>query len=165
MFALRALALPVVALCLASASPVISQTASTVPADTIARAKFPQEDARFVDALAAVNSFVNSNMAYEDDQKHYGYGDFWVTAPQDGKGDCEDYVLTKLFLLTEAGFPAVTNAKIVLVVVHHGGKSYGHAILAILMPKGSVAYLDMRQEPMTKAELIARGYQFQTWGE
>jgi predicted transglutaminase-like cysteine proteinase len=85
-------------------------------------------------------------------------------APADGKGDCEDYVLTKLFLLAEIGFPYVSNAKIVTVTILKGGKVVGaHAILAVLMPKGSIGYLDMTTEPMTRAELEAKGYHFFDW--
>lgn len=150
-------------LALALSTAAVPQAVEPVPIDTVARAKFPHEDGKFVDALAAVNRFVNVNMTYQDDQSHYGKNDYWVMAPSDGKGDCEDYALTKEFLLSEAGFPTVENTKLVLVLVRDDGKIYGHAILAVKMPKGSIAYLDMRSEPMTRRELLARGYQFQNW--
>lgn len=151
-------------------APVLSDAATeqvTIPVDNIARAKFPKEDAKLVDGIAELNRFVNSHMVYTSDQPHYGHRDFWVMAPADGKGDCEDYALTKLFMLSEAGFPTVTNTKIVSLIVHVKGKIkdeiFGHAILAVLLPNGAVAYLDMTPEPMTRAELEARGYQFFDW--
>src|SRR4249919_3277041 len=90
-------------LMLAPVSPAVPQAA--IPADTIARAKAPLEDARMVDALAELNRFVNDNIQGTSDQEHYGVPDFWVMVPADGKGDCEDYVLSKIYMLEEAGFP------------------------------------------------------------
>jgi predicted transglutaminase-like cysteine proteinase len=155
-------ALPALFLALAPVAAV-PETPAPVPIDTIARAKFPNEEAAFVDALAEMNRAVNAKMTYELDQDHYGVTDLWVMAPDDAKGDCEDYALTKLFVLGEAGYPIVTNAKLVLVAVHDKGQRFGHAILAVLMPHGSVAYLDMRDEPMTRDELVKRGYEFFDW--
>jgi hypothetical protein len=71
-------------------------------------------------------------------------------------------------LLSNAGFPVVTNSKLVAVLVHYTTKdgkdeAGGHMILAILMPSGAVAYLDLANEPMTRAELIAHGYEFFDW--
>jgi predicted transglutaminase-like cysteine proteinase len=83
--------------------------------------------------------------------------------PPDGKGDCEDYALTKMEMLGRIGFPVITNAKLVMVMVPVGKQTSGHAILAILLKSGAVAYLDMAGEPMTRAELVAKGYQFFDW--
>jgi len=138
--------------------------ADLLPIDLVARAKFPYEDGRKIDALAAINRFVNDSIVSISDRDHYGVNELWVMNPPDGKGDCEDYSLTKLMILSEAGFPIVTNTKIVGVLVHHGNKAEGHALLAVLMPNGSVVYLDnLNSEPMTRAELQARGYQFFDW--
>jgi predicted transglutaminase-like cysteine proteinase len=134
-----------------------------IPVDQVARAKFPAEDGQFVDSLAELNRVVNDGMTYTDDKSHYGVTDFWVMAPTDGKGDCEDYVLTKIFLLGEVGFPIARGIKIVTVLVHIGKEIDGHAILAVLMPHGSVAYLDMNDELMTRPELEAKGYVFFDW--
>jgi predicted transglutaminase-like cysteine proteinase len=57
-----------------------------IPVDQIARAKFPNEDGKLVDALASVNDYVNKNMTYVTDQAHYGYEDFWVMAPSITRG-------------------------------------------------------------------------------
>lgn len=147
----------------AQAPTTEQQTAVAPPVDSVARAKFPNEDGAIVDVIAGVNGYVNAKMTYTFDQEHYGYGDFWVMAPSDAKGDCEDYALTKLFVLAEMGFPIASDAKIVTVAVHEKGKTYGHAILAVRLPRGSVAYLDMRPELMTRQELEARGYEFFDW--
>lgn len=160
-FAALILATPTAAI--ASGQTTTTTTAATPPVDAAARAKFPAEDGQFVDALAAVNRFVNANMTYVDDKSHYGHDDLWVMAPDDGKGDCEDFALTKEFVLFEAGFHTIENTKLVLVLVHEKGQTFGHAILAVRMPHGSVAYMDLRDELMTRQELKAKGYEFFDW--
>jgi predicted transglutaminase-like cysteine proteinase len=139
--------------------------AVNLPVDKAARAKFPTAPRRVVDALAYVNRFVNARMQPVTDQDHYGVAELWVMYPQDGKGDCEDYALTKLGLLGEANYPLVANAKIVGVGVRvKGQQAVGHIILAIRLPGGAVAYLDnMYDEPMTRRELVRAGYIFFDW--
>jgi hypothetical protein len=63
-------------------------------------------------------------------------------------------------MLQRSGFPIVSNTKVVAVAVHAEGKLFGHAILAVLLPHGSVMYLDMSLHPMTRDELVAKGYVF-----
>lgn len=45
--------------------------------------------------LQQVNTRVNHNITYMSDQVQYGEPDRWVANPTSGKGDCEDYALTK----------------------------------------------------------------------
>jgi predicted transglutaminase-like cysteine proteinase len=151
------------ALALLIPAPAIPQT-DAVPMDAIARAKFPHDDPQQVDALALINKAINASIQYQDDRSHYGMDELWVMFPADHKGDCEDYALTKMGVLSEAQFPIVTNARIVGVMVHHDGAEDGHAVLAVLMPSGAVMFLDNNNaEPMTKAELERQGYQFVDW--
>lgn len=153
------------ALALVTAPPVVPAT--TIPVDAVARAKFPNDKPEAIDALAAFNKEVNGSITYVSDEEHYGIIDHYVSMPADNKGDCEDYALTKMELLSAAGFPVVTNAKLVPVLVHYKSTGQdtvgGHMILAILLASGAVAYLDLSSEPMTRAELEARGYQFFDW--
>jgi predicted transglutaminase-like cysteine proteinase len=147
-------------------APANPQTApqQTIPVDTIARAKFPKLSGEAVDWLANLNRTVNHMIQGESDMDHYGVADYWVMLPSDMKGDCEDYQLTKLFLLGQAGFPTVTNAKMVGVIIHQKGRTEGHAILALLLKDGSVAYLDnLNDEIMTRKELVGQGYEFFDW--
>lgn len=160
--------LALAALSLMGAAPVKEApqpTQITIPVDTVARAKFPHDNAEAIDTLAFLNKLVNASITPMSDQEHYGLDDMWVMAPKDGKGDCEDYALTKLFLLQRADFPIVTNTKIVAVIIHYkNGDVEGHAILAVLLPSGDVLYMDsLRTEPATRAELEAHGYQFFDW--
>ena len=142
----------------------VPQTPMTVPVDHAARAKFPHSDSALVDKLAYVNSFVNGVIVGVSDREHYGVIDLWVQFPPDGKGDCEDVALTKLGLLTNAGVVTVADYKIVTLMVHRKEGDFGHAILAVRLPDGAVAYLDsLYPEPMTRKELRARGYQFFDW--
>jgi predicted transglutaminase-like cysteine proteinase len=145
--------------------PATPQTLNQPPVDTIARAKWPHANHKEIDALAYINRTINEAIVSESDWEHYGVEDMWVMAPVDGKGDCEDYALTKLYVLQRANFPIVSNTKIVGVVVHSkGGATEGHAILAVRLENGDVVYLDnMKDEPATRAELVRAGYQFFDW--
>jgi predicted transglutaminase-like cysteine proteinase len=145
--------------------PAVPQERVGVPVDSVARAKFPKENGQTVDASALVNKIVNAAITPESDQAHYGVEDLWVMMPADSKGDCEDYALSKLYLLQRAGLPAVRNSKIVGVTIpKKSGGAEGHAILAVRLPKGGVMYLDnLNAEPMTRKELVALGYRFFDW--
>lgn len=136
------------------------------PVDKVARAKFPKADRKLVDLVAYVNSFVNSRMTGVDDKEHYGVDDYWVQAPEDGAGDCEDYALTKILALSVLDLEDPAMLKLVLVVVHEkkADEGEGHAILAFRFPSGEVAYLDNNyDELMTRKELKRAGYQFFDW--
>lgn len=144
----------------------MSATAPTqsIPADTTDYAKFPHDKREVIDALEAVNSLVNDGIQPESDKDHYGVEDLWVMLPPDDKGDCEDYALTKIFYLEQIGVSPASQMKLVGVVVHVGKQREGHAILAVLLPSGDVAYLDnLRPNLATRAELVASGYQFFDW--
>lgn len=150
------------ALCLAV--PATPQTAKPIPADIIARAKFPHDDPGLIDALSLLNKFVNAAIQPESDKAHYGVDEMWVMLPADGKGDCEDFALSKLYFLSEAGFPIVTNSRVVGVMIHRGKSAEGHAILALKLPSGAVAYMDnLNDELMTRPELERQGYEIVDW--
>lgn len=134
-----------------------------IPIDHVARRKFSRDNAKLVDALAFINALVNATIQPESDEDHYGMLDYWVMAPADGKGDCEDYAITKFLLIENiSGQPVnpIEQMKLVAVVVF----GEGHAILAIRLPSGAVMYLDnLNSEPMTRAELLRQGYRFFDW--
>ncbi len=146
----------------ASAPPVrIIQT----PIDAAARAKFPADPPAAIDALSFVNRLVNQVITPMSDQQQYGRADHWVMLPPSMKGDCEDYALSKLAILGESGFPTVRNARIRAVVVHRRGmKPEGHAILELRLPSGATVFLDNNSNDLaTRADLVARGYEFIDW--
>jgi predicted transglutaminase-like cysteine proteinase len=146
------------------AVPSVAPQPTTVPIDRVARAKAPHEVGRIVDIVASINAYVNTHMEGESDLEHYGVEELWVMYPADSKGDCEDYALTKLGMLSQLGFPTVAYARIIGVVVHDKYGTDGHAILAIRLPHGTVLYLDnLNAEVMTRKELVRRGYEFFDW--
>jgi predicted transglutaminase-like cysteine proteinase len=84
-------------------------------------------------ALNQVNASVNDAIWPEEDQKHYGRAEYW-TIPTDGRGDCEDYALTKRKELAAAGYP-ISALRIAVVVTREGER---HAVLTISTDKGDL---------------------------
>lgn len=81
--------------------------------------------------LGSVNGRINAAIWPEDDERHYGRGEFW-TIPTDGYGDCEDYALTKRKALVEAGLPE-RALRIGIVVTPRDAR---HAVLTVATDKG-----------------------------
>ena len=90
-------------------------------------------DAAMWQRLKTVNHTVNTAIAPEEDQTHYGRNEFW-TIPTDGHGDCEDYALTKRKELLDAGLPA---SALRLAVVY-SIKTALHAVLTVSTDKGDL---------------------------
>jgi predicted transglutaminase-like cysteine proteinase len=81
--------------------------------------------------LTRVNLWVNSHVKPMTDLDHYGVVEKWAY-PDDGYGDCEDYVLQKRRMLMQAGWPR--EALLITVVRDKHGD--GHAILTVKTDKG-----------------------------
>ena len=81
--------------------------------------------------LARVNHWVNTNIKPMTDMDHWGVVERW-NYPDDGYGDCEDYVLQKRKMLLQAGWPR--EALLITVVRDKNGD--GHAILTVKTDKG-----------------------------
>lgn len=127
-------------------------------------AKFAKENPDVIRVIQAANKMVNNYIISVGDDTQYGLKDYWAMLPPSRKGDCEDYAIAKYAALQIMGFPVVEQSKLVFVVVHDGGMRFGHAILAIQLPNGSVAYLDnLNEKMMTEAELVGQGYEFFHW--
>lgn len=88
-------------------------------------------DAAMWRQLNAVNHAVNAAIKPQDDQSHYGREEYW-TIPTDGRGDCEDYALTKRKDLLDAGLPASA----VRIAVVYSLKTALHAVLTVSTDKG-----------------------------
>ncbi len=54
--------------------------------------------------LVRINTWVNETIKPMTDMDHWGVVEKW-SYPDDGYGDCEDYVLLKRRMLMEAGWP------------------------------------------------------------
>jgi predicted transglutaminase-like cysteine proteinase len=76
--------------------------------------------------LQCVTRATNKQIKLTDDLVHYGVEDVWVEDPVDGKGDCEDYVLTKARALEKLGW---STERMRMAIFQHGQKT--HAVLLI----------------------------------
>jgi predicted transglutaminase-like cysteine proteinase len=83
--------------------------------------------------LVRVNNRVNQTIKPMTDLDHYGVVEKW-TYPDDGYGDCEDYVLLKRRMLMEAGWPR----EALLVTVVRDAKGDGHAVLTVKTDRGEL---------------------------
>jgi predicted transglutaminase-like cysteine proteinase len=81
--------------------------------------------------LVRVNDWVNGNIRPITDLEHWGVVERW-NYPDDGYGDCEDYVLEKRRMLMRAGWPR--QALLITVVRDQHGD--GHAVLTVKTDKG-----------------------------
>ena len=81
--------------------------------------------------LQRINLWVNTNVKPMTDMDHWGVVERW-NYPDDGYGDCEDYVLQKRKMLMQAGWPR--EALLMTVVRDQHGD--GHAILTVKTDKG-----------------------------
>lgn len=87
--------------------------------------------------LSHINSFYNKILPQFDKQK-YGIDDYWSTRKEfliDGRGDCEDYVISKYFSLIENGFD---KKKLFLSVVKIKGEQNDHMVLLYFKNKDEI---------------------------
>lgn len=81
--------------------------------------------------IVRINAGVNKDIEPVTDMEHWGTVERW-SYPDDGKGDCEDYVLEKRRRLMRAGFPR----QALLVTVVRDQKGDGHAVLTVKTDRG-----------------------------
>jgi predicted transglutaminase-like cysteine proteinase len=81
--------------------------------------------------LIRINRWANDNIKPVTDMEHWGVVERW-DYPDDGYGDCEDYVLLKRQMLIKAGWPRSA----LLVTVVRDKKGDGHAVLTVKTNKG-----------------------------
>jgi len=81
--------------------------------------------------LVRINRWVNTTVKPMTDMDHWGVVERW-NYPDDGYGDCEDYVLAKRKMLMQAGWPR----EALLMTVVRDKNSDGHAILTVKTDKG-----------------------------
>jgi len=102
--------------------------------------------------LVKVNKWVNDSIHPITDLEHWGVVERW-NYPDDGKGDCEDYVLLKRKMLIQAGWPR----EALLITVVRDKKDEGHAVLTVKTNRGEFVLDNQEPEvlPWTKT-----GYRF-----
>jgi len=81
--------------------------------------------------LQRINKWVNEQIKPMTDLEHWGVVERW-SYPDDGYGDCEDYVLLKRRMLMQAGWPR----QALLITVVRDLKGEGHAVLTVKTDKG-----------------------------
>lgn len=77
-------------------------------------------------AMIAINDEVNTTVAPRTDMEMWGQEEYW-SYPDNGAGDCEDYVLEKRRRLMQLGVPA--GSLLITVVRQPNGE--GHAVLTV----------------------------------
>jgi predicted transglutaminase-like cysteine proteinase len=80
--------------------------------------------------LVRVNKWANHTIKPLTDLEHWGVVERW-SYPDDGYGDCEDYVLLKRRLLIQSGPRAA-----LLITVVRDKKEKGHAVLTVFTDQG-----------------------------
>ena len=81
--------------------------------------------------MVKVNDWANDNIKPITDLEHWGVVERW-NYPDDGYGDCEDYVLLKRRMLMQAGWPR----EALLITVVRDKKGDGHAVLTVKTNRG-----------------------------
>jgi predicted transglutaminase-like cysteine proteinase len=81
--------------------------------------------------ITKVNMLVNSSVKAMSDYDHYGKDEVWAY-PDDGYGDCEDYVLEKRRRLSHQGFSLAD----LLITVVRKPDGEGHAVLTVRTDAG-----------------------------
>jgi predicted transglutaminase-like cysteine proteinase len=103
-------------------------------------------------SLMHVNKWVNDTIKPLTDLEHWGVVDLW-SYPDDGYGDCEDYVLLKRRILIQSGWPR----GVLLVTVVRDTKDEGHAVLTVITDKGDYILDNQREDILLWFET---GYRF-----
>src|SRR5262245_51718226 len=102
--------------------------------------------------LVRVNKWVNETIKPLTDFEHWGVVERW-SYPDDGYGDCEDYVLLKRRMLIQSGWPR----EALLVTVVRDQRQEGHAVLTVTTDKGDFVLDNQTQDILLWSET---GYRF-----
>jgi predicted transglutaminase-like cysteine proteinase len=101
--------------------------------------------------LVRVNNWVNSKIKPLTDMEHWGVVERW-SYPDDGYGDCEDYVLLKRKMLMQAGWPR----QALLITVVRDQRGDGHAVLTVKTDKGEFILDNQNEEILLWSETSYR---------
>ncbi|MBX9778062.1 MAG: transglutaminase-like cysteine peptidase [Xanthobacteraceae bacterium] len=101
--------------------------------------------------LVRINRWVNSKIKPLTDMEHWGVVERW-SYPEDGYGDCEDYVLLKRKMLMQAGWPR----QALLITVVRDQRGDGHAVLTVKTDKGEFILDNQNEEILLWSETSYR---------
>jgi predicted transglutaminase-like cysteine proteinase len=121
------------------------KTKSTAPRDVVLTLKAWKD-------LVRVNRWVNTNIKPMTDLDHWGVVERW-NYPDDGYGDCEDYVLLKRRMLMQAGWPR----QALLITVVRDRQGDGHAVLTVETDEGEFILDNQNEDVLLWSET---GYRF-----
>ena len=102
--------------------------------------------------VEAINRWVNRNIAFGEDRDIYGRADYWAPASETLHrriGDCEDFAIVKMELLSALG---ISRDKMRLVVARDLVRNADHAVLVVTMTDG-VVMLDNMTDRLLDARL------------
>jgi predicted transglutaminase-like cysteine proteinase len=102
--------------------------------------------------LARINKWVNETIKPITDLEHWGVVERW-NYPDDGYGDCEEYVLLKRRMLMQAGWPR----QALLITVVRDKRGDGHAVLTVKTDKGELILDNQNADILPWSET---GYRF-----
>jgi predicted transglutaminase-like cysteine proteinase len=102
--------------------------------------------------LTRINQWVNEAVKPVTDLDHWGVVERW-NFPDDGYGDCEDYVLLKRRLLMQAGWPRQS----LLITVVRDKRGDGHAVLTVKTDRGEFVLDNQNEDILLWSET---GYRF-----
>ena len=105
--------------------------------------------------LKSINASVNDAHEYQTDKSGYRIDDYWAIMTGSEKGDCEDFALTKMQALIDAGYP-VKNLQIAIVGT---GTFVDHAVLIIQTVNRGTLVLDNRYETVVEASTLPYSFQ------
>lgn len=144
-------------------SPADAQTQTTIPMGWLKFCRNEPKDclqqntrlthihlsSKSIAIINRVNRWVNSAIQPRSDQRQWGVEDLW-SYPDNGEGDCEDYVLLKRRMLLEEDFPAPS----LLITIVRNRKGEGHAILMVRTDRGDFVLDNLSDEmlPWSKAD-------------
>lgn len=101
--------------------------------------------------LTRINQLVNTKIKPLTDMEHWGVLERW-SYPDDGYGDCEDYVLLKRRMLIQAGWPR----QALLITVVRDARGDGHAVLTVKTDKGEFILDNQNEEILLWSETSYR---------
>jgi predicted transglutaminase-like cysteine proteinase len=102
--------------------------------------------------LIRINKWVNDTVKPVTDLEHWGAVERW-NYPDDGYGDCEDYVLLKRRMLMQAGWPR----QALLITVVRDKRGDGHAVLTVKTDKGEFVLDNQNEDVLLWSDT---GYRF-----
>jgi predicted transglutaminase-like cysteine proteinase len=102
--------------------------------------------------LTRINRWVNETVKPITDLEHWGVVERW-NYPDDGYGDCEDYVLLKRRTLMQSGWPR----QALLITVVRDKRGDGHAVLTVKTDKGEFILDNQHEDVLLWSDT---GYRF-----